>query len=280
MAVGPMPAAMTKANGVMKIEEIIHNEPPRLLIIFDKGQEEITRVVADVLGYTYRLLDRLDGAHGWSDEAVLGVENDLITAPESLRNIQRTLITTHCIDLQDWRDEQFTSFCDYEYLYTKATPIRRDIARFLGFVLGQNKPHEDLRRKQRTTLLSTTFPDIRAALPNLDILSVGADSVELRVDLLRDPANDKEFGSVPSLKYVGEQVMLLRQRTELPIIFTTRCTKENGRFPMEDPGLYYTYLYKAIQWGCEYIDVELWLPEDIRRKLAAEKGNSKIISAW
>ncbi|KXT17607.1 hypothetical protein AC579_10128 [Pseudocercospora musae] len=280
MAVGPMPAAMTKANGVMKIEDIIHNEPPRLLIIFDKGQEEITRVVADVLGYTYRLLDRLDGAHGWADEAVLGVENDLITAPESLRNIQRTLMTTHCIDLEDWRDEHFTSLCDYEYLYTKATPIRRDVARFLGFVLGQNKPHEDLRRKQRTTLLSTTFPDIRAALPNLDILSVGADSVELRVDLLRDPSNDKEFGSVPSVKYVGEQVMLLRQRTELPLIFTTRCTKENGRFPMEDPGLYYTYLYKAIQWGCEYIDVELWLPEDIRRKLAAEKGNSKIISAW
>lgn len=74
--------------------------------------------------------------------------------------------------------------------------------------------------------------------------------------------------------------MLLRQRTSLPIIFTTRCTSENGRFPMEDPGLFYTYLRKAIQWGCEYIDVELWLPEPIRQKLAFEKGNTKIISAW
>lgn len=49
---------------------------------------------------------------------------------------------------------------------------------------------------------------------------------------------------------------------------------------MDDPTLFYKYLRKAIQWGCEYIDVELWLPEQIRRKLAFEKGNSKIISAW
>ncbi|KAI5359755.1 Putative 3-dehydroquinate dehydratase type I, aldolase-type TIM barrel [Septoria linicola] len=280
MAVGPMPAAMTKVNGVMKIEDIIHNEPPRLLVIFDKGQEEITRVVADVLGYTYRLVDRLEGARGWSGEVVVGLENGFITAPESLRNLDRTLITTHCVDAQDARYEYLTDYCDYEYLYTKTAPIRRDVARFLAFVLGQTKPHEDLKKKPRTTMLSTTFPDIRAALPNLDILSVGADSVELRVDLLRDPANENEFGAVPSLKYVGEQVMLLRQRTELPIVFTTRCTKENGRFPMDDPELYYEYLRKAIQWGCEYIDVELWLPVEIRRRLAAEKGHSKIISAW
>lgn len=283
-------AAMIKSNGVMKIDEIMNNEPPRLLILFDKGQEEITRVVADVLGHTHCLAGSLEVAKGWSDEVVIGIENTNIVSSaceesqhsplEVLRRLDRTIITTHCIDLQDWRDEQLTSFCDYEYLYTQRTALRRDLARFLGFVLGQVKPHEDLKRKQRTTLLSTTFPDIRGALPNLDILSVGADSVELRVDLLRDPATDGEFGSVPGLKYVGEQVMLLRQRTELPIIFTTRCTKENGRFPMDDPALFYNYLRKAMQWGCEYIDVELWLPEEIRCRLSSEKGNSKIISAW
>lgn len=125
-----------------------------------------------------------------------------------------------------------------------------------------------------------TFPDVRAALPNLDILSVGADSVELRVDLLKEPLPDGSFAPLPSLAYVGQQLMLLRQRTELPIIFTTRCTNENGRFPMEDPTLFMRYLYRAIQWGCEYIDVELWLPENVRRFLAERKGNSKIISAW
>ncbi|KAM3420870.1 hypothetical protein BST61_g4109 [Cercospora zeina] len=262
------------------IEEIIHDEPPRLLVVFDKDQEEITRIIADVLGHAYRPVDGLEGARGWSDEAVVGLEKEFISAPESLRSLDRTIIMTRCVDGPDSSDEFQTEYCDYEYLYSQTTPIRRDVARFLAFVLGQSKPHEDLRRKPRTKMLCMTFSDIRAALPNLDILSVGADAVELRVDLLRDPETDGTFGSVPSLKYVGEQVMLLRQRTELPIIFTTRCTSENGRFPMDDPELYYTYLRKAMQWGCEYIDVELWLPVEIRRRLSAEKRHSKIISAW
>lgn len=278
---------MIKPNEkVMKIQEIIHvhDEPPRprLLILFDKGQEQITRIAAEILGHTCRFVDRQEGARRWSGEAVIGVENSWITEPSALSELDRTLINTHCIiDNNDSRDEYLSSFCDYEYLYNEdETTTRRDLTRFLGFVLGQVRPHDELMRKQRTTLLSTTFADIRDALPNLDILSVGADSVELRVDLLRDPSTDGQFGSVPSLKYVGEQVMLLRQRTSLPIIFTTRCTNENGRFPMHDPGLFYTYLRKAIQWGCEYVDVELWLPEPIRYKLASQKGNSKIISAW
>ena len=115
---------------------------------------------------------------------------------------------------------------------------------------------------------------------NLDILSVGADAIELRVDLLKEPLADGSFSEIPSLKYVGEQLMVLRQRTELPIIYTTRCTKENGRFPMHDPTLFHRYLGRAIQWGCEYIDVELWLPEEVRRNLAQNKGCSKIISAF
>jgi len=268
---------MTKSLGVMKIEEIIHNETPRLLVLFDRGQDEIVRVAADVLGQRCVIVNSLEAAVGQPDNSVVGLDHSLIPRAEALRATRCTVIMTHCIDLRDLRDEYLTSFCDYEYLYTQRQFVRRDVARFLGFILGQVKPHEDLKKKARTTLLSTTFPDIRAALPNLDILSVGADSVELRVDLLKEPASPAE---VPGIGYVGEQVMLLRQRTELPIIFTTRCTNENGRFPMGDPTLFYQYLRKAIQWGCEYIDVELWLPDEIRSRLAAEKGSSRIISAW
>jgi 3-dehydroquinate dehydratase I len=272
-------SAMTKSNGVMRIEDIIHSESPRLLVLFDKGQEEIVHVVADVLGQNHSIVDSLEHAAGQPDNVVVGLDNSHVSQPGELCGHKRTVITAHCIDALDLRNEDVTIYCDYEYLYTQKI-VRRDLARFLGFVLGQIKPHEDLKKKGRTTLLSTTFPDIRAALPNLDILSVGADSVELRVDLLQEPTTDSPVSPVPSIKYVGEQVMLLRQRTELPIIFTTRCIRENGRFPMDDPMLFFKYLSKAKQWGCEYVDVELWLPEEIRHKLAAEKGSSKIISAW
>jgi len=260
----------------MKIEEIIHAEPPRLLLLYDKGQEDIVRVVADVLGQKHGILESLSGVAACPDETVIGIDNALISDPTWLRKARRTIVTTHAIDLLELRNEDLSAICDYEYLYTSKNFARRDVARFFGFILGQIKPHDDLKKKARTTMLSTTFPDIRAALPNMNILSVGADSFELRVDLLEDPDN----AGVPGLNYVGEQLMTLRQGTELPIIFTTRCVKENGRFPMEDPSLFYKYLRKAIQWGCEYIDIELWLPEDIRRRLAHEKGNSKIISAW
>lgn len=282
-ALEPVPA-MTKANGVMKIEEIIHPDPPRLLILFDGGQEDILHVIADVVGLPFVVVGSQSDLQSQQQDVVVGISNQNILDPNTLRDTQRTIITTHCLDAGDLRDENLTSFCDYEYLYTQKPFLRRDCARFLGFVLGQIQPHEDLKKKRRTTLLSTTFPDLRTALPNLDILSVGADSVEIRVDLLKeqqeDGMSDVATGNVPSLKYVGEQVMWLRQRTELPIIFTTRCTKENGRFPMDDPMLFYQYLRKAIQWGCEYVDVELWLPHEIRQRLSREKGNSRIISAF
>lgn len=194
---------MIKPNEkAMKIPEIIHSEPPRLLILFDKGLEQITRTTAEILGHTCRFVDRPEDAKGWMGEAVIGVENSWVTEPSALRNLDRTIISTHCIRPHDVRDEHLSSFCDFEYLYTEDdATTRRDLTRFLGFVLGQLNPHADLMRKQRSTLLSTTFADIRDALPNLDILSVGADSVELRVDLLRDPSVAGQHDSIPSLRY-------------------------------------------------------------------------------
>ncbi|WPG98854.1 Hypothetical protein R9X50_00165200 [Acrodontium crateriforme] len=269
---------MTRINGVARIEHIIRSEPQRLLVLFDKNKDDVCRVVADVLGQTFSTITSLECASEWTDYAVLGIENSLVQQPEILAQTGRIVINTHCMNGTDYRDERLTEACDYEYLYSSEYPTRRDLARFLGFILGQNKCHDELCKKTRTTMLSTTFPDIRAALPNFDILSVGADSVELRVDLLKEQGVNS--GAIPSIKYVGEQVMLLRERTELPLIFTIRCTNENGRFPMDNPDFTYRYLRKAIQWGCEYIDVELWLPEDIRHNIAEMKGRSKIISAW
>ncbi|KAJ5133995.1 uncharacterized protein N7443_004381 [Penicillium atrosanguineum] len=253
-----------------------------VVIAFRAGQDHIVHMVAEVLGKPWTTETALSTLTKASEAVVAGV-----LAPDLLRNLEGTdrsgliFINTHCVEDGSAPDDTLTECCDYEFLYSRSPFLRRDLTRFLSLVLGQTKPHEDLRTKNRTNFISTTFPDVHAALPNLDILSVGSDAVEIRVDLLVDPAKDgAPAGSVPSLKYVGQQLMLLRQHTELPIIFTTRCTKENGKFPMEDPNLFYKYLRRAIQWGVEYIDVELWLPEDIRRRLAEVKGHSIIMSAF
>ncbi|KAI1502635.1 3-dehydroquinate dehydratase [Biscogniauxia marginata] len=251
------------------------------VIIYGPGQEKIVSVFADILGKPSRLADSFQGVTSAEQDLVLGISAESAKIDISSRNRDAMVaINAHCVNLGMPPDTYLSTQCDYEFLYTETPFFRRDLARFISFTLGQIDHHETLMSKPRTYFISTTFPDVRAALPNIDILTVGADAVELRVDLLQEPLSNGTFAKIPSLSYVGEQVMLLRQRTELPIIFTTRCTRENGRFPMDNPILYYEYLYRAIQWGVEYIDVELWLPEHIRQKLYEKRGSSHIMSAF
>jgi 3-dehydroquinate dehydratase-1 len=266
---------------MVNVLEVPSGARPALLFIHKDGEEDIVSVFADVLGQPWESAASVEEVLAGPTSTIYALRNTLVGESHSDNwDRSRLVINTHCVDGPHPRDDALTEGCDYEYLYTRSPFYRRDVSRFLSFILGQIGPHRDLAKKSRTTLISTTFPDVHAALPNLDILSVGADAIEIRVDLLEEPLPDGSIGRIPSLKYVGEQVMLLRQRTELPIIYTTRCTKENGRFPMEDPMLFYKYLHRAIQWGCEYIDVELWLPEEVRKQLSQKKGSSKIISAF
>ncbi|RJE23546.1 pentafunctional arom polypeptide [Aspergillus sclerotialis] len=255
--------------------------PRTIVIVYGSGKETIVQVVAEVLGKPWTTETSLTALVRGTDAVVVGVlAQDLSRDLEGCDKSSLMLINTYCVDDGSAPDENLTDICHYEFLYSHSPFFRRDLTRFLSLILGQTRPHKDLKTKKRTNFISTTFPDVHAALPNLDILSVGSDAVEIRVDLLVDPSLEDAASSVPSLKYVGRQLMLLRQHTELPIIFTTRCTKENGKFPMDDPMLFYRYLRRAIQWGVEYVDVELWLPEDIRKRLAENKGNSVIMSAF
>ncbi|KAL2019721.1 hypothetical protein VTK56DRAFT_9258 [Thermocarpiscus australiensis] len=252
-----------------------------VVIMYGPGQEKIVSVFAEVLGKPSRLEHSFAGVTEDDRDMVIGLSAESAKADIATRDRGLVLaINAHCTSLGMPPDVHLSTQCDYEFLYTEAPFFRRDLARFVSHILGQLCHHQALMAKPRTYFISTTFPDVHAALPNIDILTVGSDAVEIRVDLLKEPLGDGTYSPIPSLSYVGEQVMLLRQRTELPIIFTTRCTKENGRFPMDNPDLYYEYLYRAIQWGVEYIDVELWLPEEIRRKLYVQRGNSRIMSAF
>lgn len=277
---GSVISSHLKDGAIIDVQDIPSGDRPSLLLLHNEGEEDIVSIFADVLGQKWESVSSLQDAQAGPPATIYGLSNAISVAQLDNADKSRLLINTHRVDGGYELNEALTDRCDYEYLYTRSTFFRRDVSRFLSFILGQIGPHRDLTKKARTTLISTTFPDVHAALPNLDILSVGADAIEIRVDLLEEPLPDGSVSKVPSLKYVGEQLMTLRQRTELPIIYTTRCTKENGRFPMGDPNLFYKYLARAIQWGCEYIDVELWLPEEIRRKLAENKGCSKIISAF
>jgi 3-dehydroquinate dehydratase I len=252
-----------------------------VVILHGTGQESVASIFAEVLGKPLRVKGRFGEVTRADEGAVVSIA--AADAREGIAMRDRDMVVAihaHCFELGMPPDAFLSAQCDYEFLYTTAPFFRRDLVRFVSHVLGQTECHTALMAKARTYIISTTFPDVRAALPNLDILTVGADAVEIRADLLREPLADGSFAGVPSLSYVGEQVMLLRQRTELPLILTTRCTRENGRFPMDRPDLFYDYLRRAIQWGVEYIDVELWLPEELRERLYRERGHSRVMSAF
>ncbi|KAI1171500.1 3-dehydroquinate dehydratase [Nemania sp. FL0916] len=269
------------AGGIETNSGLRRGDTRTAVIIYGPGQERIVSIFADVLGKPFRLDGTFEDVVAGEQELVLGVSAESAKAGMASRDRNSVVaIHAHNVDLGMPPDTFLSAQCDYEFLYTETRFFRRDLARFIAFTLGQISHYETLMAKPRTFFISTTFPDVRAALPNIEVLTVGCDAVELRVDLLKEPLGDGTFAQIPSLSYVGEQIMLLRQRTELPIIYTTRCTRENGRFPMENPELFYEYLYRAIQWGVEYIDVEVWLPEDIRRKLYENRGNSRIMSAF
>ncbi|KAJ6179249.1 hypothetical protein N7519_009710 [Penicillium mononematosum] len=253
-----------------------------VVIIYGQNQEHIVQLVAEVLGKPWTTDASLGMLARANDAVVVGIlAHDLAGSLQGCERSCLILVNTYCVENGSAPDDSLTESCDYEFLYSRSPFLRRDLSRFLSLIFGQTRPHDDLRTKTRTNFISTTFPDVHAALPNLDILSVGSDAVEIRVDLLVEPVpKGWTTPPVPSLKYVGQQLMLLRQHTELPIIFTVRCTRENGKFPMDDPALFYRYLRRAIQWGVEYVDVELWLPEEIRRQLFEKKGHSMILSAF
>lgn len=247
-----------------------------LIVVFEEGCEFIVDAVADIIGKD-RSFDPASSA------GVVGVPAASAIKLLGTANRENYIsVNMHCIENSPLEDNPASTSgrCDYEFLFSKVEFFRHDLTRFLSFILGQKKPHEDLLRKARSTFIALTFPDIRTALPNLDILTVGADALELRVDLLREGSGGGTYNPIPSLDYVGKQVMWLRQRTELPIIFTLRSQAEGGRCPNSDDKVTQYFLLKALQWGCEYIDVEVRVHEDIRNNLEKHKGRSKIIASY
>jgi pentafunctional AROM polypeptide len=143
-------------------------------------------------------------------------------------------------------------------------------------VTGQVDSLSLIKKKKHSFFVSLTLPDIEPAGDIITEACVGSDAVELRVDLLKDPAVD---GDIPSADYVNEQMSLLRRRTTLPLIFTIRTKSQGGRFP-DDAHDAAMQLYRlAFRCGCEFVDLEIAFPDAMLRAVTEMKGYSKIITS-
>ncbi|OJK04718.1 hypothetical protein ASPACDRAFT_74288 [Aspergillus aculeatus ATCC 16872] len=151
-----------------------------------------------------------------------------------------------------------------------------DFRRFLKTVTGEIDSLDIIKRKEHSFFVSLTLPDLRSASDILKEVCVGSDAVELRVDLLKDPASDDE---IPSVDYVAEQMSFLRSQTSLPLIFTIRTQSQGGRFP-DNAYDEARELYRlAIRSGTEFVDLEIAFPDDLLRSVTESKGYSKIIAS-
>lgn len=250
--------------------------PPTVAVIHD--DTHVMDLFCIVLGKPQSTLKDM------SENSVVAIPRSQAKEQVSALRGQRPAIVINARDVH-WpvSDSQWiTEFCDYEFVYNSNQQYRKGLAHFVRMILGQSDFHDRVTSKSRTTFLALTFPNVQSALQNLDILSVGADAVELRVDLLKEPSGfDKPTNGIPfSVEYVGSQVSELRNRTELPIVFTVRSAGEGGLFPSQAEAEAHELLRKAIQWGCEYVDVEARFPQSIRQDLGTRKGHSKIISSY
>ncbi|KAJ5224899.1 uncharacterized protein N7469_008402 [Penicillium citrinum] len=151
-----------------------------------------------------------------------------------------------------------------------------DFQRFMQVVTGRKDNLSIIKKKKHSFFVSLTPPDLRECADILNEACIGSDAVELRVDLLKDPASDSE---IPTVDFVAEQISFLRRRVSLPLIFTIRTKSQGGRFP-DDAHEAAAQLYRlAFRSGCEFVDLEIAFPEELLRSVSEMKGHSKIIAS-
>lgn len=193
------------------------------------------------------------------------------------------------------RQPWFLECCNFEFInYTGVSEdvnisgskeriaTKNEVTRFFRQITGQ-KPNlvANLVPGKRSYFLSLTYPDLTPALQHIEELTLGVDAVELRVDLLRSPADIAGVRTyVPPTSYVANQVAALRRTTSLPLVYTVRTVSQGGTFPDEAEQDAFNLLSLAIRMGIEYIDVEISWSEERILALSSRKGTSQIIASW
>jgi len=175
--------------------------------------------------------------------------------------------------------------CSNILYYSQRTPdenlsqAAEDFDRFLQMVTGKSDSLSSMKRKQQSFFVALTFPDLRPYRHLLPEVALGSDAVELRVDLLKDPAT---ANGLPSPEYVTSQLSLLRATVPLPVVFTIRTKSQGGAFP-DDAHAEALALYTlAIRMGCEFVDLEVTtFPDPLLNQVLELKHSSysKIIAS-
>ena len=170
---------------------------------------------------------------------------------------------------------------NYEYFSSRSegprlTKPSKLFSRTIKNITCRNRSLDHIMTKRQSFFVSLTMPCMSNAQDLLAAVIVGSDAVELRVDLLDDGTGRT---GVPAIKYVRQQLTILQETVDLPIVFTVRTKKQGGKFP-DDARNYALELYRlAFRRSVEFIDLEIHHPEDFLRCVKRSKGNTYIIAS-
>ncbi|MCO5598527.1 hypothetical protein L7F22_052624 [Adiantum nelumboides] len=167
--------------------------------------------------------------------------------------------------------------------------VERDFVRFLVQLLAsfqsQTLPWKP-EPKGRSYLVTLPFADLHPHVDKLPLITLGADAIELRADLLSDPVASNAQTDIieayenPSLSYLSEQVALIRRHLpDYPLVFTLRTPAQGGRYPYpaDAPAkALFTSLRHALKLGCNVIDIEMGLDSEQTQTLIEEAKLRKI----
>ncbi|KAI1825130.1 EPSP synthase-domain-containing protein [Xylaria intraflava] len=175
------------------------------------------------------------------------------------------------------RQPLFQQCSNYEYYSPDLDPSvdgilepPPDFVRFVSMIGGNSTHLEDVRKKKHSFFVALTMPNVRSWLEVIPKVCVGADAVELRVDLLENLSPESVAG----------EVSLLRSVTKLPIIFTVRSESQGGRFKYASEEEVLPLYRLAMRIGVEYVDLEMGLSDaTIKAVVEMRRGSTRIIAS-
>ncbi|OBZ85617.1 Pentafunctional AROM polypeptide [Choanephora cucurbitarum] len=157
------------------------------------------------------------------------------------------------------------------------TKTCQDAFHFLQRIACQQQRHIVPSNRKQSTFVTLPVPSYDAALPSLvQQWLENTDAIEYRVDHL-DCTGDWT-------KMAGDQLMKLRQNSNLPIVYTVRTEPQAGKFNASWINLYLELIQWGHHWGCEYVDVEINTLSDEQLKSIMELNQlypaTKIVASF
>lgn len=158
----------------------------------------------------------------------------------------------------------YSSHCSTEDEFNH---LRRSFVNYIKLITGAERPVVPAGRSAAVVL---TSPDLNEVVGDLESITIGADAVELRVDLFKDT----------SAEFVAAQIAVIRKHADLPIIYTVRTVSQGGKFPDENVDELKSLLLLGIRLGVAYVDLQLTAPNELIEEISSKKGFTRVIGTY